>query len=78
MSPRLTKPIVVAVIAFGVAVAIAYVFLSRQTPDQTLQNDKGSLGPASHQLPPPPINSIPQAPGQPGASPQPPAPAPRQ
>jgi hypothetical protein len=77
MSSRLTKPIAAAVIAVALAAATAYIFFSWQTPDQTLQSDQGSLGPASHQPPPPPTNSIPQAPGQPGASPQPPAPAPR-
>jgi hypothetical protein len=85
MSPRLTKTIIGAAIAVALAAAVSYGLISQQTADQiqtqanqTLQNDQGSLGPASHQPPSPPPNSIPQAPAQPGAAPQPPAPAPRQ
>ncbi|WP_457105892.1 hypothetical protein [Methylobacterium sp. P5_C11] len=85
MPPMLTKTIIGAVIAIALAAAVSYGLVSQQTADQiqtkanqTLQNDQGSLGPTSQQPPPPPSNSIPQAPGQPGASPQPPAPAPKQ
>ena len=78
MSPRLTKSTVIAMIAAAVAAVIAYAFFSPQTEDQALQNDHGSLGPASHQPPLPPLNTVPQAPAQPGASPQPPASVPRQ
>jgi len=85
MSPKLTKTIIGAVIAIALAVAVSYGLISQQTADQiqtkanqTLQNDQGSLGPTQNQPPPPPSNSVPQAPAQPGASPQPPAPTPRQ
>ena len=85
MSPKLTKTIIGAVIAIALAAAVSYGLISQQTADQiqtkanqTLQNDQGSLGPGQSQPPAPPSNSIPQAPGQPGASPQPPAPAPKQ
>ncbi|MCJ2053881.1 hypothetical protein [Methylobacterium sp. J-070] len=85
MSPKLTKTIIGAVVAIALAAAVSYGLISQQTADQiqtqanqTLQNDQGSLGPGSNQPPPAPSNTIPQAPGQPGASPQPPAPVPRQ
>jgi hypothetical protein len=84
MPPRLTKTIIGAVIAVALAAAVSYGLMSQQTADQiqtkanqTLQTDQGSSGPASTQPPPPPPNSIPQAPSQPGSSPQPPAPAPK-
>ncbi|MCJ2103092.1 hypothetical protein [Methylobacterium sp. E-046] len=85
MSPKLTKTIIGAVVAIALAAAVSYGLVSQQTADQiqskanqTLQNDQGSLGPGQSQPPVAPSNSIPQAPGQPGASPQPPAPAPKQ
>jgi hypothetical protein len=85
MSPKLTKTIIGAVIAVALAAAVSYGLISQQTADkiqtqanQTLQNDQGSLGPGSGQPPAAPTNSIPQAPAQPGSSPQPPAPAPKQ
>lgn len=84
MPPRLTKTIIGAVIAVALAAAVAYGLISQQTADQiqtkanqTLQTDQAGSAPGQ-QPPPPPQNSIPQAPGQPGSSPQPPAPAPRQ
>ena len=82
MSPKLTKTIIGAIVAVALAAAVSYGLISQQTADQiqtqanqTLQNDQPSNG--SSQPPPPPQNSIPQAPAQPGSSPQPPAPAPK-
>lgn len=84
MPPKLTKTIIGAVIAVALAAAVSYGLISQQTADkiqaqtnQSLQDDQASPAPG-RQPPPPPENAIPQAPGQPGASPQPPAPAPRQ
>lgn len=85
MPPKLTKTIIGAIVAIALAAAVSYGLISQQTADQiqtkanqTLQTDQGSTGQTSSQPPAPPSNSIPQAPGQPGASPQPPAPAPKQ
>ena len=85
MSPKLTKMIIGAVVAIALAAAVSYGLISQQTADQiqnqanhTLQNDQGSLGPTSNQPPAAPTNTIPQAPAQPGSSPQPPAPVPHQ
>ncbi|MGT2479866.1 hypothetical protein ACU4GR_15475 [Methylobacterium oryzae CBMB20] len=84
MPPKLTKTIIGAVIAVALAAAVSYGLISQQTADkiqtqanQSLQDDQASPAPG-RPPPPPPENAIPQAPGQPGASPQPPAPAPRQ
>lgn len=85
MSPRLTKTIIGAVVAVALAAAVSYGLISQQTADQiqtqanqTLQNDQPSNSPAQQPQPPtPPQNSVPQAPAQPGSSPQPPAPAPK-
>ena len=84
MPPKLTKTIIGAVIAVALAAAVSYGFITQQTADkiqtqanQTLQNDQAPAS-TGQQPPPPPQNSIPQAPAQPGASPQNPAPAPRQ
>ncbi|WP_346016942.1 hypothetical protein [Methylobacterium sp. GC_Met_2] len=85
MPPKLTKTIIGAVIAIALAGAVSYGLISQQTADQiqtqanqTLQNDQGSLGPTANHPPAAPANTIPQAPAQPGSSPQPPAPVPRQ
>ena len=84
MPPKLTKTIIGAVIAIALAAAVSYGLIGQQTADQiqtqanqTLQNGQGSLGPTTQQPSAPPSSSIPQAPGQPGALPQPPAPTPR-
>jgi hypothetical protein len=86
MSPKLTKTIIGAVIAVALAAAVSYGLISQQTADQlqtqanqTLQTGQtASTTNTGQPLPPPPQNSIPQAPAQPGSSPQPPSPAPRQ
>jgi hypothetical protein len=83
MPPKLTKAIIGAVIAVALAAAVSYGLISQQTADtiqsranQSLQD--GQAAPAPGQKPPPPPeNAIPQAPAQPGSSPQPPAPAPQ-
>ncbi|MCJ2070924.1 hypothetical protein MKK75_19375 [Methylobacterium sp. J-030] len=83
MPPKLTKTIIGAVVAIALAAAVSYGLISQQTADQiqtkanqTLQDDRTSPT-SGQQPPPPPQNSIPQAPAQPGSSPQNPAPAPR-
>ena len=83
MPPKLTKAIIGAVIAVALAAAVSYGLISQQTSDsiqtranQTLQNDQAAPAPGQ-KPPPPPENAIAQAPGQPGSSPQPPAPAPQ-
>ena len=85
MPPKLTKTIIGALIAIALAAAVSYGLISQNTADQiqtkanqTLQTDQGSPGPTSNQPPAAPTNTIPQAPAQPGSSPQPPAPASRQ
>lgn len=85
MSPKLTKTIIGAVVAIALAAAVSYGLISQQTADklqtqanQTLQSDSPSNGSVQPSQPPtPPQNAVPQAPAQPGASPQPPAPAPK-
>ncbi|GJD35383.1 hypothetical protein [Methylobacterium aerolatum] len=83
MPPRLMKTIIGAVIAVALAAAVSYGLISQQTADQiqtqanqSLATDQPSAG-TQRPLPTPPENSIPQAPAQPGSSPQPPAPAPK-
>ncbi|MCJ2058147.1 hypothetical protein MKL09_16475 [Methylobacterium sp. J-048] len=76
MPPKLTKTIIGAVIAVALAAAVSYGVISQQTADeiqtkanQSLQTDQAAPNPA-------PQDPSPQAPGQPGTSPQ--TPAPRQ
>ncbi|MDP4022321.1 hypothetical protein Q8W71_06780 [Methylobacterium sp. NEAU 140] len=83
MQSRLTKTIIGAVIAVALAAAVSYGLISQQTADQiqtqanqTLQTDQTATAPDPRQ-PSPPQNTIPQAPAQPGSSPQSPAPASR-
>ncbi len=83
MSPKLTKTIIGAVLAVALAAAVSYGLISQQTADQIQTQANQSLGTGQpsagtqQPLPTPPENSIPQAPAQPGSSPQPPAPAPK-